>query len=281
MSVASGPGRRVLALALGLGLVFQAAAPVPVFAQPAVATPASGPPPIAQCARQANLVWRRLQADLVRTVDDASADEARLTPYLARATLPEGTDLRPSDEALIIVRAFIPPYRHYQIEDRSVAWREPDGQWWFWRQRIDWAAPPPPPPPPPADPLAAAQWTSPPPPSIDERFPPSSGKLGAIAAAAMESAWSDPCRAWEPAQPRSPLPLRRPEPGSERRERACPQGAVPIIGEITEAGRPAQLHVYPCDMDFSARLLLTHAAYATRPSAAEDRVMVRLGEVTE
>ena len=148
MSVASRAGRRVLALALGLGLVFQAAAPVPVFAQPAIATPAPGPPPRAQCTRLANLDWRRLQADLVRTADDARADEA--APYLARATLPEGAELRPSDEAVIIVRAFIPPYRHYQIEDRAVAWREPDGQWWFWRQRIDWAAPPPPPPPPPA-----------------------------------------------------------------------------------------------------------------------------------
>ena len=281
MSAAPRAPRGFLALVLGLSLAFQAAAPAPAFAQPATATPASGPPPRAQCARLANLDWRRLQADLARTANQAKADADRLAPYLARATLPEGADVRPSDEALIIVRAYIPPYRHYQIEDLAVAWREPDGQWWFWRQRIDWAAPPPPPPPPPADPLAAAQWTSPPPPSIDERFPPTSGKLGAIAAAAMESAWSDPCRAWEPAQPRSPLPLRRPEPGTERRERACPHGAAPIIGEITEPGRPAQMHVYPCDMDFSSRLLLTHAAYATGTSAAEDRVMARLGEKPE
>lgn len=269
--------RPSIGLVVALALATQAAVPGLAGAEPLPqATPRAEPPPRDQCPRLANIDWRRLER--ARTTSEA-ADAARLTPHVAKAAIPAGSELRPSDDALIVIRAYIPTHRYHQIEDRAVVWREPDGQWWFWRQRLDWGAPEPPPIPP-RDLAPGALWVPPPSRTLDERFPPATGRLNAVRASALEAAWSDPCRVWEPAVAGSPLPLRRPEPEDPRRERWCPHGATPVMGEITEQGRPARLHFYPCDMDFSSRELLSLAASATAPSAAEVRVMERLDAAT-
>jgi hypothetical protein len=267
------PARPLIGWIMALSLAAQAVVPGLAGAQ---SVPQAGdraaPPPRDRCVRLANIDWRRLER---QTPANEADDAARLQPYLARAMIPAEATLRPSAEADIVIRAYIPTHRYYQTESRAVVWREPDGEWWFWRQQLDWGAPELPPIPPNA--LAPGEtWRPPPPRTTDERFPPASGRLSAVQASALETAWSDRCRVWEPGAAGSPLPLRRPEPGDSRRERWCPHGATPIMGEITERGRPARLHFYPCDMDFSSRILLSVAASATGPSDAETRVMERL-----
>lgn len=258
-----GRGEGVAVIAM-LAVAVTCVWPAPVAASQARE---AAPPPRAQCARLANIDWRRFERERRRSAHQRLPDaDQRILAALSRAAVPADADHRPPADAAIVIRVHIPPYHHYRIEDWAVAWREDDGQWWFWRQRYDWGAPTPPPPPPPSGLRPGETWQTPQPPTMDERFPPTSGLLNPRDAAFMEEAWADPCRVWEPTGAASPLPLRRPEGDDPRRERWCPHGASPIMGEITERGQAPRLFFYPCDMDFSSRILLTGAAYATAPS---------------
>jgi len=238
---------------------------------PGMAGQADGRPPIAGCEGVRNIDWRRFDpwADRFRpgeTVDEAERAEAtrqRQAVMDRIRTLAEAGSHRPSVEAVIVIRAFVGPRHHHTpTEYLGMTWREPDGQWWVWSQWLDGSEPlrPPPPPPLPGEPPA-------PPPEPDMRFAPVSGPMPAEAAARMETAWTDPCRAWEPDSAPWATPLVRPDAGSRARVRECP-GSGPIIAEITEAGRPPRLIFYPCNMPFSTDRLITMTAFA-RPAGAE------------
>lgn len=234
---------------------------------PDMAERAEGRPPIAQCEGVRNIDWRRFDPWAVRFAPGETAGEAERAA--ATGQRQEAMDrirteagagpLQPSAEAVIVIRAFVGPLHHHTpTEYLGMTWREPDGQWWVWSRWLNWAEPPPPPPPP----AGEAQE----PQEAVIQFPPASGRLPAEAAARMEAAWADPCRAWEPDSAPWATPLLRPDAGSRARVRECP-GSAPVIAEITEAGRPPRLIYYPCNMPFSTDRLITMTAFA-RPDGA-------------
>ncbi|MDP3658347.1 MAG: hypothetical protein Q8R45_15440 [Brevundimonas sp.] len=251
-----------------LAMAASGCAPTP---PPGMAGQADDRPPIARCEGVRNINWRRFDpwADRFRpgeTADSAERAEATGQRQAAMDTIRNqaaAAPHRPSAEAVIVIRAFVGPRHHHTpTEYLGMTWREPDGQWWVWSRWLEWGEPlrPPPPPPLPGEPPA--------PPQVEEvRFPPLSGRLAAEAAARMEAAWADPCRAWEPDSAPWAIPLTRPDAGSRARERVCP-GSAPVIAEITEAGRPPRLISYPCNMAFSTDRLVTMTAFA-RPEIAE------------
>ncbi|MDO9586907.1 MAG: hypothetical protein U1E18_21645 [Brevundimonas sp.] len=257
-----------IALTTALAMAASGCAPTP---PPGMAGQADDRPPIARCEGVRNINWRRFDpwADRFRpgeTADSAERAEATGQRQAAMDTIRNqaaAAPHRPSAEAVIVIRAFVGPRHHHTpTEYLGMTWREPDGQWWVWSRWLEWGEPlrPPPPPPLPGEPPA--------PPQVEEvRFPPLSGRLAAEAAARMEAAWADPCRAWEPDSAPWAIPLTRPDAGSRARERVCP-GSAPVIAEITEAGRPPRLISYPCNMAFSTDRLVTMTAFA-RPEIAE------------
>lgn len=237
---------------------------------PDMAERADGRPPIAECEGVRNINWRRFDPWAKRFAPGETADEAERAEAtgqrqaaMDRIRTEAAAGLhQPSAEAVIVIRAFVGPRHHHTpTEYMGMTWREPDGQWWVWSRWLEWGEPLPPPPPPPLP------GEPPAPPRTEEvRFPPVSGRLPAEAAARMEAAWADPCRAWEPDSAPWATPLLRPDTGGRARVREC-SGSAPVIAEITEGGRPPRLVFYPCNMPFSTDRLITMTAFA-RPAGA-------------
>jgi hypothetical protein len=233
-------------------------------------------PPITQCAAVRDIDWRRFDPWASRFGPERTTPEAERAGITARLRAeldPIGvfeTPHRPSPEALIVIRAYVPPAGHHAAtEYYGMTWREPDGRWWVWSQSINRLEPPAPPPPP---------WEPQPGPQTwDTRFPPVSGPVPAESATRLEAAWADPCRAWEPDQTPYALPLLRRDPVTRSRLRECPDGGAPVIGEITEKGQQPRLISYPCNMAFSTDRLLTITAFA-KPAAEPSEAMTTTGE---
>lgn len=212
----------------------------------------------ARCGSLRSIDWRRFDPWIDRydrrqtkPLTERAQAMADRQAVIDRIVIAPDAPHRPSAEAVIVMRAYVGAFR---TEHLGMTWREPDGQWWFHNQRLDWEAPQAPPPPP---------WEPQgPPQTIDRRFPPVSGRLSQEAAARMEAAWSDECRAWEPDSAPWHMPLRRPEVGSRSRWRECPGGGAPITGEIREPGRAPRLVHYPCNQPFTTDRLLTMTAFS-------------------
>jgi len=242
---------------------------------PTVPVPADNRPPIARCEAVRDIDWRRFDPWASRWGPEASTSEPERVEIIAReGALLEGigkaqTPHRPSPQALIVIRAYVPPAGHHAaMEYHGMTWREPDGQWWVWSQWIDRLQPPPPPPPPPRP---GEPEPEPAPSTWDERFPPVSGPVSGEVAARLEAAWSDPCRVWEPDRMPWAIPLLRRDPATRSRLRECPRGGAPILGDIVEAGQPPRLISYPCNMAFSTDKLLTSTAFARPAENPQDQ----------
>lgn len=213
-------------------------------------------PAQADCASVANLDLddERFHPDWT-TAANAERLE-RWHGYLGRVQIPEAAAHRPSETATMIVRAYVPAGGMWPVEGRSVVWRDADGTWWFWRQRINYSAPSPsPPPPPPGQP--AQPYV---PPTLEERFPPSTGRLAAGQAEAMEAAYSDACRGWDPEFFPSEQPFLRPVEG--RASELCPPDSSVFFAEITEVDRPRLLYVAACQNNTPTFALMRGATYA-------------------
>lgn len=214
-------------------------------------------PAQADCPAVANLDLDDARFHPDWTTEANAARLERWHGYLALVQIPGTAAHSPSDTATMIIRAYVPAGGMWPVEDRSVVWRDADGIWWFWRQRIDYSAPPPSPPPPP---LPGQEAPPPPPQTLEDRFPPQAGRLAAEQAVGMEAAFNDPCRGWDPEFFPSEQPLLRPVEGRE--SELCPPDSSAFFAEITETDRPRLLYVAACQNDTPTFQLMNGATYA-------------------
>lgn len=231
-----------------------------------VAAGRPAPPPQSACPGVAHLNLSRLEAERRESVlasrDPQATGFVRL-PASAEALIP--------DDALIVIRANLPPRGLYSNDLRTVVWKTADGTWRVWRQNRDYGATPPPPPPPPS---LIAQEGSPEYQAAveaveryqrlqndpDERWPPQVGLLPAATAAALEAALADPCRAWDPDYFPYAQPLRRSEDGG--RSRICPPDGGYYTADITEPGRARRGIGSACINETPTFRLMSAAAHA-------------------
>ena len=214
-----------------------------------VAAGGPAPPPQSACLGVAHLDLARVAVERRARVLTSRDPEA--TGFVA---LPDSAEALIPDDALVVIRANLPPGGLYSNDLRSVVWKAADGTWGVWRQNRDFGEQPtPPPPPPPSAPPgtlagspeyeAAAKAAerhqnlinNPVQMSPDERWPPQAGPLDTATAAAIEAALADPCRAWDPDYFPHAQPLRRAEDGGNIR--ICPPDGGYYAADITEPGR--------------------------------------------
>ncbi|WP_029418187.1 hypothetical protein [Brevundimonas bacteroides] len=223
------------------------------------------PPPQSACPGVAHMDLNRLaeqQAGRMRNPRDPNATGFVELPASAEALIPA--------DAVLVIRANLPPSGMYQNDLRTVVWKAVDGTWGVWRQNRNYGeSPPPPPPPPDLYPAGSAEQQA----AVeardlyertqrdsDLRWPPESGQLPAETAQAIEAALADPCRAWDPAHYPYDQPLRRREAGNDRR--ICPPDGGVYLADITEPGRPRRPIISGCINDTPTFRIISAAAYA-------------------
>ena len=220
------------------------------------------PPPQASCAAVANLdlgAIERERQERIAQSGQAVGDGFVQMPASAEALIPA--------DAVVVIRANLPPGGLYSNDVRSVVWKTADGHWMVWRQNRNFGEPPPPPPPPPPpDSPEYEAWRienarPKPPPTDDERWPPRTGRLAPEAVAAIEAALADPCRAWDPDYFPYDQPLLRRDEYGERR-RICPPDGGYYAADITEPGRPRRGIGAGCINDTPTFRLISATAYA-------------------
>jgi hypothetical protein len=203
------------------------------------------------------------RAERVRQSTNPNATGFIELPASAEALIPA--------DALIVIRANLPPGGLYQNDLRTVVWKAADGSWSAWRQNRDYGAPPPPPPPPPMPDWAEdspeyraameeralyERMESDP----DLRWPPRTGRLPDQTARTIEAAMADPCRAWDPDYFPYNQPLRRSDDGNDRR--ICPPDGGYYAADITEPGRARRGIGAGCINDTPTFRIISAAAYA-------------------
>lgn len=228
------------------------------------------PPPQKSCPAVRDVDLRaiarndeRYARDPANALDIARVNEQQAS-LLAGATVPASNPYQPAADAPFVIRLAVPGGWNAG-PTHSTVWLDKDGVWWYWRWSVPYAPPPPmPPPPPPAgtDPsspeyLAWQNWKEP---SLEERFPPTSGRLSAKQAARMDAAYRDPCRGWDPASWPSRLPLNRTIDGS--RIRICQPDGAYYIADIIEGGAPPRRVQSGCVNDTPTFVLMSTAAAA-------------------
>lgn len=196
------------------------------------------PPPQDTCPGVADM-------DLTRLAETQAAQLAA-NPELQASVLiqmPDAAEALVPADATHVVRVNLPPTGMYPNDLRAVAWKGADGVWMLWRQNRNFGEPPPmpPPPPPPEDSPYYAAWQAefggkPTVITEDMRWPPATGRMAPASAAALDAAFADPCRAWDPDYYPFVQPLRRPVDGWED-ERICPPDGGYYGADITEPGR--------------------------------------------
>ena len=253
---------RSLMLGAALALTLQSG-----VASPVQAATRLDPPAQADCAAVADLDLEDAAFHPDWTSGENAVRLARWHGFMERVQIPEGAPYRPSADAVLVIRAYVPAGGMWPVEDRSVVWREADTGWWFWRQRIDYGAPPPQPPPPPLSLAPGETWTPPPPPTLDERFPTRSGRLSTQQAVQMEIAFNDGCRALDPDYFPSEQPFLRPVDGAE--SALCPPDSSVFFAEIVEAGRSGLLYFAACQNNTPTFQLMQGATYAQGDEAPE------------
>lgn len=224
------------------------------------------PPPQGTCPGVAHMDLTKLAREQAgRLVNPRNPDDIGLIslPAAAEALIP--------DDALVVIRANLPPSGLYQNDLRTAVWKAADGTWGVWRQNRDYGTPPPPPPPPPAPGVAegSPEYRA----AMEERdlydrtmansdlrWPPQSGRLPAETAQALEAALADPCRAWDPDRYPYDQPLRRSEDGNDRR--ICPPDGGAYLADITEPGRPRRPLSAGCINDTPTFRIISATAYA-------------------
>lgn len=231
----------------------------------------AAPPPQDACPAVAELdlpaVAREREARLAR--DGPRAPDAGFV------VLPEAAEALIPADAVVVIRANLPPGGLYSNDLRSVVWKTADGVWRVWRQNKDYGAPSPQPPTPPPPPgpegspeyaAWAARYLGPQRvPTDDERWPPQTGLLPAETAARLEAALADPCRAWDPDYFPYDQPLRRRnEYGTDRQ--LCPPDGGYYAADITEPGRARRGIGANCINDTPTYTLISTTAYA-RPQS--------------
>lgn len=229
---------------------------------------AGGPPPPPQvaCPGVAHMDLTRLareEAERAARSSNPEATEFVELPAAAEALIPP--------DAVVVIRANLPPSGLYANDLRTVVWKAADGTWGAWRQNRDYGTPPPPPPLPPlpgmvegsaeyraaveAQDLYRRTMADP-----DLRWPPLAGRLPAHTAQAIEAALADPCRAWDPDHFPYAQPLRRREYGND--SRICPPDGGAYLADITEPGRPRRAVSAGCINDTPTFRIISAAAYA-------------------
>lgn len=253
---------KTLALVTAAVVLMQAAMPPPAVS----AVVRVDPPAQADCPGVANLALDHPAFHPDWTTGQYAERLARWHGYLGLVQIPDGSAFRPSESASMVIRAYAPAGGIWPQEDRSIVWREPDGTWWFWRWRIDHGAPTPQPTPPPL--LQPGEtWTPPPPPTLEERFPPRTGRLATRQAEVMEAAFNDACRAWDPEFYPYDQPFLQPVDG--RPSQLCPPDSTFFFAEMSEAGRPRLLYVSACNNDTPTFTLMNGAIYAAGDEPSE------------
>lgn len=224
------------------------------------------PPPQSACPGVAHLDLSKLEVERrerVLTSRDPQATGFVRLPASAEALIP--------DDALVVIRANLPPGGLYSNDLRSVVWKTVDGTWRVWRQNLNFGETPPPPPPPPPPgaqdgspeyqaAMAAAERYQRLQNDPDERWPPQVGLLPAATEAALEAALADPCRAWDPDYFPYAQPLLRSEDGG--RSRICPPDGGYYAADITEPGRARRGIGAACINETPTFQLIRLAAYS-------------------
>lgn len=233
-------------------------------------------PPQNQCQAVADVdlraMARRAEHDRAEA-DRLAAEQGRPTPdqsaigMLEPVRIADWAARKPPADAVVVIRARMPPGGGYPSDHRAVVWREADGSWWFWRHSVNEGPPAMPPLPPGFD----SSWTS-------ERlnawtaeqlagrtsdeinWPPKEGRLAANRAAQLEAAWRDPCRGWDPDYWPHEIPLNRRIDGS--RTRLCAQDSSAVWGEIAENGAPPRRVGGACINASPTYRMIESAAYA-------------------
>lgn len=251
------------ALAVTVALAGCETASVPPQVQAWIAAGGTPPPPQRACPGVAAIDLDRMaRAQAARPRDPTTTGFIDL-PASAEALIPA--------EAVVVIRTHLPPGGLYANDLRTAVWKMPDGAWHGWRQNRAYGTPTPPPPPPPlpewspdspeyraaiaAEALYQRTLGEP-----DLRWPPTSGRLPAETAEAIEVALADPCRAWDPATYPHSQPLRRRENGADTR--LCPPDGGVYLADLTEPGRPRRALAAGCINDTPTFRLMRAAAYA-------------------
>lgn len=249
-------------LCLAVALAGCATVPPPPQVEAWIASGRAAPPPQDACPAVAAL---DLPA-IVRERAERLAADPPSGPDAGFVVLPASAEALIPADALVVIRANLPPGGLYANDLRTVVWKTAGGDWRVWRQDKNYGAPPPsPPPPPPVAPdtaeyrawQAEASRVR----TDDERWPPQTGPLNAETAARLDAALADPCRAWDPDYFPYDQPLRRRDENGMRR-RLCPPDGGYAMADITERGRPRRGVGAGCSNDTPTFALISGAAYA-------------------
>lgn len=207
----------------------------------AIASGGPARPPQSTCPAVAHLDLVRVAQERRERVLASSDPDA--TGFV---TLPASAEALIPDDALVIIRANLPPSGLYANDVRAVVWKTTDGTWRVWRQNRNYGEPPPQQQPPPAalfgpedspryQAAAEAEARHQRLIAPEERWAPQTGLVPANMVAALEAALADPCRAWDPDYYPAAQPLLHSENGNNIR--VCPPDGGYYAADITEPGR--------------------------------------------